>query len=95
MILFFDEFQDALKVDETNKIQAAIRSRSVAQHFKHVTYIFSGSSRKMLNKIFDDKNRPLYMIYNKIILDRINEVHFSAHIQKQSNDNGTANYLRK
>ncbi|WP_267257269.1 ATP-binding protein [Coxiella endosymbiont of Ornithodoros maritimus] len=80
MVLFFNEFQDVLKVDETNKIRAAIRS--VAQHSKHVSYIFSGSSRKMLNKIFDEKNQPLYMLCNKIILNRINEIHFSARIQK-------------
>ena len=54
MILFFDEFQDVLKADETNKIQAGIRS--VAQPFQIYPYIFPGSSRKMLNKILDDKN---------------------------------------
>ncbi len=80
LVLFFDEFQDVLKVDETNKIQAAIRA--VAQHSKYVTYIFSGSSRMMLNKIFDDKNQPLYMLCDKIILKRIEASHFKMHIQK-------------
>lgn len=79
VILFFDEFQDVLKTDESNKIQAAIRA--VAQHSKYVTYIFSGSSRMMLNKIFDDKNQPLYMLCHKIILDRIAPEHFTLHIQ--------------
>ncbi|OGT54464.1 MAG: hypothetical protein A3F17_07685 [Gammaproteobacteria bacterium RIFCSPHIGHO2_12_FULL_41_15] len=80
VVLFFDEFQDVLKVDETNKIQAAIRV--IAQHTKYVNYIFSGSSRKMLNNIFDDKTQPLYMLCNKIILDRIERKHFENHIQK-------------
>lgn len=79
VVLFFDEFQDVLKADETNKIQAAIRS--VAQHSQYVTYIFSGSSRIMLNKIFDDKNQPLYMLCNKILLNRIEEGYFKIHIQ--------------
>jgi hypothetical protein len=79
VVLFFDEFQDVLKADETNKIQAAIRS--VAQHSKYVTYIFSGSSRMMLNKIFDDKNQPLYMLCHKIILDRIAPDDFKQHMQ--------------
>lgn len=80
VVLFFDEFQDVLKTDETNKIQAAIRS--VAQHSSYVTYIFSGSSRMMLNKIFDDKNQPLYMLCNKILLNRIGSDYFRKHIQQ-------------
>jgi AAA+ ATPase superfamily predicted ATPase len=79
VVLFFDEFQDVLKADETNKIQAVIRA--VAQHSRYVTYIFSGSSRMMLNKIFDDKNQPLYMLCDKIILDRISPNDFKQHIQ--------------
>lgn len=79
VVLFFDEFQDVLKMDETNKIQAAIRA--VAQHSKFVTYVFSGSSLKMLNKIFDDKNQPLYMLCHKIILNRIAEPFLREHIQ--------------
>lgn len=79
VVLFFDEFQDVLKADETNKIQAAIRS--VAQHSRYVTYLFSGSSRMMLNKIFDDKNQPLYMLCQKMILERIAPPDFKLHIQ--------------
>lgn len=78
VILFLDEFQDVLKVDESNKIQATIRS--VAQHAKYVNFIFSGSSRMMLNKIFDAKNQPLYMLCSKILLDRIPETYFQTHI---------------
>src|SRR6185312_1965995 len=80
VIVFFDEFQDILKVDDTQKLQAAIRA--VAQHSHYVTYIFSGSSRMMLKKIFDDKNQPLYMLCNKILLERIKPEHFIQHIQK-------------
>lgn len=82
VILFFDEFQDVLKMDETNKIQAAIRA--VAQHSKYVNYIFSGSSRIMLNKIFDDKKQPLYMLCNKMLLDRISFMHFDKHLQSSA-----------
>lgn len=78
VVLFFDEFQDVLKTESSNKIQAAIRA--VAQHSRYVTYIFSGSSRAMLNKIFDDKKQPLYMLCQKIILERIHHAHFATHI---------------
>jgi hypothetical protein len=79
VVLFFDEFQDVLKSDDTNKVQAVIRAH--AQHARYVTYIFSGSSRMMLNKIFDDKHQPLYMLCHKILLERIDEHYFSTHIQ--------------
>ncbi|OGT47262.1 MAG: hypothetical protein A3E82_06660 [Gammaproteobacteria bacterium RIFCSPHIGHO2_12_FULL_38_11] len=78
IVLFFDEFQDVLKTESSDKIQAAIRA--IAQHSQYVTYIFSGSSRAMLNKIFDDKKQPLYMLCKKILLTRIDKIHFSAHI---------------
>ncbi len=80
VVLFFDEFQDVLKVDQTSQIQAAIRL--VAQQSKYVTYIFSGSSRHMLNRIFDDRNQPLYMLCHKMNLPRISAKDFSLHIQK-------------
>src|SRR3990167_5334946 len=78
VVLFFDEFQDVLKTESSDKIQAAIRA--VAQHSKYVTYIFSGSSRVMLSKMFDDKKQPLYMLCKKILLNRIDPSHFSTHI---------------
>lgn len=76
-VLFLDEFQDILKTDESNKIQSAIRS--VAQHSKNITYIFSGSSRTMLEKIFDDTNQPLYLMCRKINLKRIRQEKLSMH----------------
>jgi AAA+ ATPase superfamily predicted ATPase len=79
VVLFFDEFQDVLKTSASNKIQAAIRA--IAQHSKYVTYIFSGSSRVMLNKIFDDKKQPLYMLCKKIMLERITKTHLATHMQ--------------
>lgn len=80
VVLFIDEFQDILKVERSLTIQAAIRS--VAQHSKYVTYIFSGSSRVMLEKIFDDTSQPLYMMCHKLSLHRIGAPFFEDHIQK-------------
>ncbi|NNM60105.1 MAG: ATP-binding protein [Legionellales bacterium] len=79
IVLFFDEFQDLLKADDSLKLQAAIRA--VAQVSRHVVYIFSGSSRVMLKKIFENRNQPLYMLCNKIILERISVEALSQHIQ--------------
>lgn len=79
VVFFIDEFQDILKVDQSPSIQAAIRS--VAQHSQYVTYIFSGSSRVMLEKIFEDANQPLYMMCHTMRLERIAHEHFVTHIQ--------------
>ncbi|MFZ9035577.1 MAG: AAA family ATPase [Francisellaceae bacterium] len=79
VVFFIDEFQDILKIEKSRQIQAAIRS--VAQHSQYVTYIFSGSSRSMLEKIFDDSSQPLYMMCHKMNLGRIREAHFLTHIE--------------
>lgn len=78
-ILFIDEFQDILKTDDSNKIQSAIRS--IAQHSKNITYLFSGSSRTMLSTIFEDANQPLYLMCRKILLKRITANKLSEHAQ--------------
>lgn len=58
----------------------------VVQHSQNVTYIFSGSSRLMLQKIFEDKNQPLYMLCDKILLDRISASAFEKHLQKAAQE---------
>ena len=78
VVLFLDEFQDILKTGLSDRIQAAIRS--IAQHSRFVTYVFSGSSRTMLKKIFEDKKQPLYMLCKKMVLERIAPAHFISHI---------------
>lgn len=85
VVVFLDEFQDLLKADQSNQIQAAIRE--VAQHSEYVSFIFSGSSRNMLRQIFDDRNQPLYMLCQKINLQRIHQEELMLHIQKQAKKN--------
>ena len=80
MVIFLDEFQDLVKVDKSREIQAVIRA--VAQKTQHLVFVFSGSSRYMLRKIFDDRNEPLYMLCDIIHLGRIDREHFTVHLQK-------------
>lgn len=82
VVFFIDEFQDVLKIENSTKIQAAIRT--VAQHSKYVTYIFSGSSRAMLEKIFENSNQPLFMMCEKMLLGRISQEDLTQHIQSAS-----------
>lgn len=79
VVLFVDEFQDLAKAEHSVAIQGAIRS--VAQVAKYVTFIFSGSSRRLLKQIFDDRNKPLYKLCQKMHLARISPEHYYDYIQ--------------
>ncbi len=77
-ILFIDEVQEIAEVAEGKGIEGAIRH--VAQEAKNIVFIFSGSKRHMLAKMFFDKSRPLYKLCEKIILDRIKAEDYIQHL---------------
>lgn len=79
VVIFFDEFQRIMEIDKGDAIQGSIRS--VAQIAKNVAFIFSGSSRHMLSQAFDDSNQPLYMMCEKIFLERIAVEDYVPYIQ--------------
>lgn len=80
ILFFIDEFQDIAKAESAKSIQGALRH--VAQETSWIVFIFSGSSRNLLLELFDDKNKPLYMLCDKIMLDRIASTDYHPHIQK-------------
>jgi len=55
----FDEFQEIQNLDG-EQMQREIRSK--IQHHSNVAYIFAGSRKHLLDKIFADKAKPLYRI---------------------------------
>lgn len=79
VILFMDEFQDIQNAENAQAIQGAIRH--VAQEAEYVVCLFSGSNRKLLLQIFDDKTKPLYMLCDKLFLDRMFASEHSLYIQ--------------
>jgi hypothetical protein len=80
VVIFIDEFQVILDTPKGDAIQGSIRN--VAQAAKHVAFLFSGSSRHMLTKVFDDPNLPLYMMCEKLQLERIDTEHYIPYIQQ-------------
>lgn len=78
-VVFIDEFQRILETERGSAIQGAIRS--VAQTTKHIAFLFSGSSRHMLSQAFDDSNQLLYMMCEKIFLERISAEDYVSYIQ--------------
>ncbi len=81
-IIYIDEFQEILETNAGKAIEGAVRH--FAQECKHVVFIFSGSSRKMLNKIFNDRSRPLYSLCDEIRLDRIDASYYVTYLKKVS-----------
>jgi hypothetical protein len=79
-VLFIDEFQEIGVLPSAKALEGAIRH--VAQETKYLLLIFSGSNRHLLTHMFDDKSRPLYMLCERIILDRIQEEHYVDFINK-------------
>ncbi len=79
-VLLLDEFQNVGVQAQGAGIEAAIRH--VAQKTKYLTFIFSGSNRKLLAAMFEDSHRPLYKLCWKIVLKRITAEHYHKHINK-------------
>lgn len=94
-VLFIDEIQEMGEVAEGKGIEGALRH--VAQQTENLSFVFSGSNRRLLTKMFYDKARPLYKLCDRITLDRIDEVHYKNHLNKFSrkrwNSNLEANAL--
>lgn len=82
IIFFIDEFQDIQNAKSARSIQGAIRH--VAQETSDIVFIFSGSSRHLLLQIFDDSSKPLYMLCDKLKLDRISSNDYISFLQEKS-----------
>lgn len=78
VILFFDEFQRVSEVSDDYSIESVIRQ--IAQESKDLTFIFSGSNRHLLYKVFDDRSRPLYKLCDRIALERISKEEYTKYV---------------
>lgn len=89
-VFFIDEVQEISEIAEGKGIEGALRH--VAQETKYLSFIFSGSNRHLLAKMFSDKSRPLYKLCDRVILERINESHYKKHINKLSRRRWKSNF---
>jgi len=80
--LFMDEFQVVGEATANHTIEAAIRE--AAQKSTHVSYVFSGSNRHLMEQMFYDRKRPFYKLCDQIKLDRISEEDYELYIQHAS-----------
>lgn len=84
IIFFIDEFQDIKEAANSKSIQGAIRH--IAQETSNITFIFSGSNRRLLLELFDDKSKPLYMLCDMLTLERMNSQDYLPHLDKLAHD---------
>lgn len=77
-VFFIDEFQEIGVLANSSGIEGAIRH--VAQECEYLHFIFSGSNRHILANMFDDRSSPLYMLCDRIVLNRISEQDYITHL---------------
>lgn len=84
MVLFFDEFQILGQIPSNINIEAIIRSH--VQMPSNITFIFSGSTRHLLNQMFNDRNRPFYNLCDKLIINKISAEDYIVFLNHAAKD---------
>lgn len=79
-VVVFDEFQTLLSFDD-GEIEHKMRAKF--QFHRKVAYVFLGSKRNLMQKLFDDQSRPFYHSGRKYPLGKISSVDFSKFIQER------------
>jgi hypothetical protein len=79
LVFIFDEFQQISKYPEKN-IEHLLRS--VIQSYPAIPFIFSGSSRHMLENMFLSADRPFYQSSELMYLDKIKEDEYKIFINE-------------
>lgn len=87
VVLVFDEFQQIL---EYGSDQVERKLRSVIQNHRNVAYIFLGSRKHLIQKMFVDRSRPLYRAGGHYPLGPIAEEPWQPFIHKRFKDAGKA-----
>jgi len=85
VVVVFDEIQQIMEYD-TDIVER--RLRSVVQRHTDVSYIFLGSRKHLIQKMFLDKSRPLYRTAGHYPLGPIGEEHWLPFIQRKFLDAG-------
>jgi AAA+ ATPase superfamily predicted ATPase len=80
IVFMFDEFQQISKYPERNIEQML---RTIIQTYPLIPFIFSGSSRHMLENMFQSAGRPFYQSSELMFLERINEADYREFITQQ------------
>jgi uncharacterized protein len=85
VVVVFDEVQELM---EYGSDLVERRLRSIVQRQKDVSYIFLGSRKHLIEKMFLDRSRPLYRAAGHYPLESIAAVHWIPFIARKFRDGG-------
>lgn len=83
VVVVFDEIQRILEYD-SDLVERKLRS--IIQHQKYVSYIFLGSRKHLIEKMFLDKSRPLYRSATHLTLPAIGQEEWLPFVRKRFED---------
>jgi AAA+ ATPase superfamily predicted ATPase len=79
VVVFFDEFQEITGIDPRLPAQM----RAVFQQQPHVSHVYSGSRRDMMQRLFNDENEPFYRSAKVVELGEIPAELFKRFVRDQ------------
>jgi len=81
LCVVLDEFQEVLKMDDPDQVLALLRSR--IQFMDDVCFLFSGSVRSQMVKIFSDPDSPFYKSALTVSVGAIDDADFIPFIRSR------------
>lgn len=85
--VIIDEFQEIERLGSEGKgpkrVSAMRQVRAAIQHHKHVTYVFAGSDRRLIEQLHAEDGGALHNLGRKNDIGPIDAVHFAKWIQQQ------------
>ncbi|MFK5938211.1 MAG: ATP-binding protein [Sulfurimonas sp.] len=81
IIVVFDEFQEIINLNIEDKLRASIQ-----HHGDTVSYIFLGSKKSIMTKLFFDKSKAFYKSVKHLPINKIEDAQWYKYIQKGFSD---------
>ena len=78
IIIIMDEFQDILKLQNSNEVLSKLRGK--IQHLTDITFVYAGSIRSSMESIFSDNKSPFFKSAIPILVDALDEEIFTEFI---------------
>ena len=76
VVVVFDEFQEVVNLGIEDKLRSALQ-----HHEDLVSYIFLGSKKSIMQKLFFDKSKPFYKSVKHIPIDKIADDEWTKYIK--------------
>ena len=81
LVVVFDEFQALLKLPRSESLMATMRGAIQLQ--SHVTYLYLGSTRNLMDEIFNSPDKPFYKSAASVTVEPIERAAYMPYIDKK------------